>query len=160
MFAPQKTVSKGGDLIFRETLVEVRLSARDNADGLSVIEHRMPCGEAPPLHIHRNEDEVFYLLRGTMRFEVDGAIITAGAGDVVMAPKGTPHRFIVTSEDGAHCLTLMKGGDFETVIREVSRPAHPMEIYARAGQTADEMTRLMASLSRNHIEVIGPPLAA
>lgn len=160
MTCPKKTVSTGGDLIFRETLVEIRMSANDNADRLSVIEHRMPCGEAPPLHIHRNEDEVFYVLRGTIRFEVGDAIITAGSGDVVMAPKGMPHRFIVTSEDGAHCLTFMKGGDFETVIREVSRPAHPLEIYARASGQADDAARLTASLSRNNIDVIGPPLAA
>ena len=160
MTCAKRTVSKGGDLIFRETLVEIRMSTADGADGLSIVEHRMPFGEAPPLHLHRNEDEVFYLLRGTMRFEVDGRILTAVAGDTVLAPKGVPHRFVVTSEDGAHCLTIMTGGDFETVIREVSRPANPLEVSARAADPAGDIARLTESLARNHIDVVGPPLAA
>jgi quercetin dioxygenase-like cupin family protein len=155
MTCAKRTVSKGGDLVFRETLVEIRLSVADHADGLSIVEHRMPCGEAPPLHVHRNEDEIFYLLRGTIRFEVGGDTLTAWPGDVVVAPKGVPPRFVVTSEDGAHCLTIMKGGDFETVIREVSHPATPLET-----RPADDTARLLAALARNHIDVVGPPLAA
>lgn len=159
MTCAKRTVSKGGDLIFRETLVEIRLSTTDSVDGLSIVEHRMPFGEAPPLHLHHNEDEVFYLLRGAMRFEVGGATLTAVAGDVVVAPKGVAHRFVVTSEDGAHCLTIMRGGDFETVIRDVSRPATPLEIRTPTADPADEVARLLEALARNHIEVMGPPLA-
>jgi uncharacterized cupin superfamily protein len=33
-----------------------------------VLEHRVPHGDSPPLHVHRNEDEVFHVLEGELRF--------------------------------------------------------------------------------------------
>jgi quercetin dioxygenase-like cupin family protein len=68
---------------FKGNLVNIRLSANDNDDSISVIEHKMPYGEATPLHIHRNEDEVFHILRGTMRFEIGNQTVVGNAGDIL-----------------------------------------------------------------------------
>jgi mannose-6-phosphate isomerase-like protein (cupin superfamily) len=50
-------------------------------------------GEGPRLHIHPY-DETFILIEGRARFFVGDQIIEAEAGDVVLGPKGVPHRFI------------------------------------------------------------------
>ena len=82
------TTKPSGDLLwFNGTLVNIRLSAQSGADRINVMEHWLPFGDSPPLHIHRNEDEVFHLLEGTMRFRVYGMDIVAHAGQTLMAPK-------------------------------------------------------------------------
>ncbi|MBX3374665.1 MAG: hypothetical protein KF817_12610 [Phycisphaeraceae bacterium] len=37
------------NLWFLNTLVSIRLSAGDGHDGISVLEHRVPFGDSPPL---------------------------------------------------------------------------------------------------------------
>jgi quercetin dioxygenase-like cupin family protein len=163
MITQSKTAVHGqrGSLrCFKGTLVSLRLSANDNTDGISIVEHKMPHGEAPPLHIHKNEDEVFHILRGTMRFEIGDATHIGQAGDILVAPHGVPHRFIVESREGAHCLTIMKGGDFESFIMELSTPVIVDFVPALLVPTPDMLEALIASASRNGIEIIGPPLAA
>jgi quercetin dioxygenase-like cupin family protein len=145
---------------FKGNLVNIRLSANDNGDGISVIEHKMPYGEAPPLHIHRNEDEIFHILRGTMRFEIGNEIVIGNAGDILVAPKNVPHRFIVDSLEGAHCLTIAKGKNFEAMVLEVSTPVQVEFMPAFLEPTKSMIDALVASAARNHIDIIGPPLAA
>ena len=53
--------------------------------------HNRP-GDGPELHRHPYA-EIFVLHAGEARFQVDGTALTAGAGDVVIAPAGAAHRF-------------------------------------------------------------------
>lgn len=145
---------------FKGTLVALRLASNDNGDGISVIEHKMPFGEAPPLHIHHTEDEIFHILCGRMRFEIGGETIVGNAGDVLSAPKGVPHRFVVESLDGAHCLTITRGRDFETMVMEMSSPVVPDFMPVLIEPTPNMVEALVAACARNSIEIIGPPLAA
>lgn len=49
-------------------------------------------GEGPRLHVHPY-DETFVVIEGRARFFVGDEVIEASAGDVVLGPKGVPHRF-------------------------------------------------------------------
>lgn len=49
-------------------------------------------GEGPRLHVHPY-DETFIVVEGRARFFVGEAVIEAVAGEVVLGPKGVPHRF-------------------------------------------------------------------
>lgn len=49
-------------LWFLDTLVLMRVSHLDGADGISVLEHRARQGHPPPLHVHRTQDEIFRVL--------------------------------------------------------------------------------------------------
>ena len=49
-------------------------------------------GVGPKLHIHPY-DETFVVTQGRARFHVGDQVIDAEAGDVVLGPKGVPHRF-------------------------------------------------------------------
>ena len=57
------------------------------------MEATVPPGGGPPPHIHRYEDETFYVLEGECRLLLADEWITAGAGDFVNVPRGTVHRF-------------------------------------------------------------------
>lgn len=147
-------------LWFNNNSMLVQVSSEDGKDGISVIEGRMPYGESPPLHVHRNEDEIFHILQGTMRFRVDGKDIVAHAGQTVLAPKGIPHTFRVESVAGAHCLTITTGGDFERMVREVSRPAMGPGLPPAKAPTAEAIATLTAACARHNIDIIGAPLGA
>jgi mannose-6-phosphate isomerase-like protein (cupin superfamily) len=49
-------------------------------------------GEGPKLHVHPY-DEIFIVVEGSARFFVGEDIIDAEAGEIVLGPKGVPHRF-------------------------------------------------------------------
>src|SRR5690348_9249725 len=46
-----------------------------------------------PLHIHHHDDEAWYVLEGTLGFQIGDAAIEANSMDAVMAPRGIPHTF-------------------------------------------------------------------
>ncbi len=52
-----------------------------------------PPGGGAAMHKHPYE-EVFVTLEGKATFTVGGATIEAGAGQIVVAPAGVPHKFI------------------------------------------------------------------
>ena len=144
-------------LWFINSHVRIVVSQDGNADGFSVLEHLLPFGDAPPLHVHREEDEIFHILAGEVRFEVDGRTSMARAGDTLLAPRGRPHRYRVISPEGARYLTITRGG-FERMVRAVARPATDAVLPLQA--EPDEATRqtLFERCAEAGIDLIGPPL--
>ena len=57
------------------------------------MEALVPPGGGPPPHIHRYEDETFYVLEGECTFRLGDETITARPGDFVNVPRGTVHCF-------------------------------------------------------------------
>lgn len=144
---------------FGNTLVAVRISASAGADGICVIEHWMPHGDAPPLHVHHREDEVFHIIEGEVRFRIGETELVAHGGETVLAPKGIPHAYRVESALGARCLTITRGADFETMVKTASRPAaHPGLPMAMA-PTPDVIEMLVRVCAANQIDIVGPPLS-
>jgi quercetin dioxygenase-like cupin family protein len=147
-------------LWFLNTRVTIRVSYEDGPDRISVLEHQAPHGDSPPLHIHRNEDEVFHVLEGDLRFVVSGNELHAGAGQTLLAPKGTPHTYRVESRQGARWLTVTVGKDFERFVRAFGRTAERDGLPDPSGPPTPEQAQALASVCLQHgIELVGPPLA-
>src|SRR5260221_7671073 len=66
----------------------------------------------PGAHSHE-EDDVFFVIEGTMSFFVGGAWIDAPKGSLVIAPGGTPHDFENRTPKRAGALNISVPGDFE-----------------------------------------------
>lgn len=65
-----------------------------------VAECQLPPGWAgPPQHIHREHDESFYVVTGTVRFTSGTTELLAPAGGLVTAPIGDPHTFANADPD-------------------------------------------------------------
>lgn len=47
----------------------------------------------PPLHIHKYQDEVFFVASGEFLIQIDKEVHTVKTGDTVFIPKGVPHTF-------------------------------------------------------------------
>jgi uncharacterized cupin superfamily protein len=65
------------------TLVGIHESEADGNDGISVLEHRAPFGDSPPLHVHHTEDEISHILEGEFPFKIAGEIIRCGPGRIL-----------------------------------------------------------------------------
>jgi mannose-6-phosphate isomerase-like protein (cupin superfamily) len=144
---------------FFDTRVAVLISCSDGADRISLLEHWARHGDSPPLHVHRNEDEVFHILEGRLRFIVGGREMRVGTGQSLLASKGIPHTYRVESADGAHWLTVTRGEDFERFVRAMGRPAERDGLPPRsAPPTAAQAETLAAACLEYGIEVVGPPL--
>src|SRR6185369_12520488 len=97
---PMTTPVAANQLWFQNSLVTMRASASEAQDGLSVQEHFVPYGFSPPLHLHRTEDEVMYVLEGEFRVRVQDQEHRLRAGDTMLTPKGVPHTYRVESANG------------------------------------------------------------
>ncbi|WP_369060931.1 cupin domain-containing protein [Caulobacter sp. 73W] len=152
------TAAHDHGLWFLNTRVAIHRASSDSADGLSVMEHWMPHGEAPPLHMHHSEDEVFHVLEGMVRFRVGDVERLAGAGETLVAPKGVPHGFVVESPGGARCLVMTPGPDFEGLIRAMGRPAEAAALPEPAEPTPAQQQALAAAALDRRIKILGPPI--
>ena len=71
-----------------------------------------PKTKGPGIHFH-DEDDVFYVIEGTMSFHVNGKWINAKKGSFVLVPGGTKHDFENRSTKRAGILNFCIPGNFE-----------------------------------------------
>jgi mannose-6-phosphate isomerase-like protein (cupin superfamily) len=71
-----------------------------------------PHTQGPGAHAHE-EDDVFYVVEGTMSFLVDGKWIDASKGSFVLVPGGATHDFENRSGARAGVLNFSAPGNFE-----------------------------------------------
>ncbi len=116
---------------------QFQLKASDAQIGL--MELAATPGVEPPLHVHRNEDEWYYLLEGTVTFHVGEQTYRGQIGATVFFPRGIPHTFTIESES-ARMLLLNAPGGFE-------------RMFELAPSTPEEA---IAALARYDVEVVGP----
>jgi quercetin dioxygenase-like cupin family protein len=147
-----------GYLWFLNSLIRIRLAASAGKDAITIIEHRVPRGDSPPLHSHRREDEIFYILEGDFLFQVNQTQQRGGPGDTLLVPQGTPHTYRVDSQE-ARYLTVTRGGDFEKFVRAFARPAERTALPPPAAPPLPEALAEFAKIAAScGIDLCGPPL--
>jgi quercetin dioxygenase-like cupin family protein len=132
---------------FLGELYRVRVSGADTAGGFAVLDTEAPRGHGSPMHVHRDDSEVFLVLSGTLRVVVDGEEHEAGEGSAAVLPAGRPHGFVIVSPT-ARYLTLHHGPTFEQFTTAV----------ADDGDDNPDPARLTAIAAEYGIDIVGPPL--
>ena len=72
-----------------------------------------PPGRGPSLHTHPYE-EVFVVQGGNLRFVAGDETIEAAAGQILVVPAGTPHKFTNIGSDIAYHVDIHVSGKMET----------------------------------------------
>jgi mannose-6-phosphate isomerase-like protein (cupin superfamily) len=86
--------------------VTVLADAADTADAFSLIEtSERGVDLGPPLHIHRDAVESFYVIDGAYWMVIDGEETRCEAGSFILVPRGVPHTFRSAAE-GSRKLNL------------------------------------------------------
>jgi mannose-6-phosphate isomerase-like protein (cupin superfamily) len=94
--------------------ITIRLRSEDTGGRLGLIEQVVPAGyPGPPLHIHPDFDETFYVIEGTLALRVGDETVDAGPGTIAFVPRGTPHTFVNRSGERVRSLVLLNPGGFE-----------------------------------------------
>jgi mannose-6-phosphate isomerase-like protein (cupin superfamily) len=68
-----------------------------------------------PLHLHRNDDEAWYVLEGTLCVRVGKDIVEAPAGSAVFVPRGTPHTYWNPGPDLIRYLLVMTSNVYSLI---------------------------------------------
>lgn len=132
----------GGRLTFKAGAAETNGS-------LTAFESVAAPGEGPPLHVHVNEDEIFYVLEGAFRFKLDGDLRAATAGTFVFIPRGVEHTWQNVGDEPGRFLVVTVPGGFERffeLFAAIPADASPAEEFRRIGEEIG-------------LTVAGPPLA-
>jgi len=144
------------DVWWKSGRLTVKAGGTEGDHAFSQIEVDDPRGSGPPLHLHHNEDETFYVLEGEVTFLVGDERIDLGAGDYLFGPRGIAHTYVVRSERARMLVTASPGG-IEQVFVSLGVPVTGSEPPTEAVMPPmDEAVRLMAGYGA---EILGPPLS-
>lgn len=136
------------------SLMRIKARAEDTGGALGIVEASFPKDFGPPLHVHRREDEAFYVIEGEIRIRQGDEEFVVGAGTWVWGPRDEPHAFKVASER-ARALVVVTPGGFERMFEEGGTPAHDGE------EPPDEQYDPEAARAISEqfgFEVVGPQL--
>lgn len=125
-------------------------------EAFSVVAHEAGEGHATPWRRQPDDDETFYVLDGEMDFWVEDPEQPprrAGAGTLVVIPRGTPHAFRIASA-GARWLTLHTPAGHERFYRASGEPARQPGLPP-AGEP--DMARVQSAAREHGVELLGPP---
>jgi quercetin dioxygenase-like cupin family protein len=148
---------EGEALWFLGCLVTVKASAATTNGTVAVLEHLGVQGLGSPLHLHRNEDEWFYVTEGELTFWIGDERITAPAGSFVFGPRGIPHAFTISSPQARFILVTEPAG-FEAFVRALAVPAATRTLPP-ASVAPPAMDVMLAAAAEHGIEILGPPPA-
>lgn len=123
-----------------------------------VLEMTLPVGSAPPLHVHDDLDDTWYILEGRMAVRCGEKDLVVGAGHWVSMPRGVPHTFRVVGEHPARILLVHDNASFRDLIRDVGTPAVARVVPIRP--TFPPMDELATIAASHDLRPIGPPMSA
>ncbi len=128
-----------------------KVSGADIDGAYSLLEVEL-VGDGPPQHIHKTEDEAFYVLEGEINVLLGERTIKAKAGTFVRIPRGTVHTFCRIEKKPAKLLAIFTPAGFEKFFDEaVDLDVTDTEAYvAKAKELA----------KKYNLEIVGPPLDA
>lgn len=123
-----------------------------------VLEMTLPVGAAPPLHVHDDLDDTWYILEGRMVVRCGSEDLVVGAGHWVSMPRGVPHAFRVVGDCEARILLVHDNTSFRDFVRELGVPAGGRSVPTEPIFPAmDELARVAGT---HDLRPMGPPLSA
>jgi len=112
----------------------LRIDGDRMAGRVAVVEHPIAPGALVPPHTHTREDEVSYVVRGTIGARVGDEFITASPGAYVLKPRGIPHAFWNAGPEPAKIVEIIVPAGFERFFAELDELARqgPLDSHRHA----------------------------
>jgi quercetin 2,3-dioxygenase len=145
---PAGAARKGaGTVLFGCCPNDVKVLADDTDGRLAVFEYHGRVRGGPPLHLHKDQDEIYFIREGRWIFVVGGETHHLGPGDTIFLPRGLPHSFAQTSEEGRLVFMFTPAGTMAGFFEAIARFNGPPEPAVEK-----------AVFARHGMEVVGPPI--
>lgn len=128
--------------------LDIKISRKDTDNEVAVFEQTglTPNG-GPPLHIHPEQDEWFYVIEGDYLFVVGKDKYQIKAGDTIFLPRKVPHAFVQLSEKGKMIVSYVPAGKMEAFFAVTDKWTSP--------PSKEEIVQVFAD---HGMQVVGPPL--
>ena len=155
---PYRVASGEGlaDVWWKSGRITVKAGGAEAGNAFSQIEVDDPRDTGPPLHVHHNEDETFFVLDGDITFQVGDQRIDVTAGDFLFAPRDVPHTYVVRSERARMLVTASPGG-VEQAFVSLGVPVTGSE--PPTDPVMPPMDELVSLFAGYGCEILGPPLS-
>lgn len=126
--------------------IKCLISGKETDGRIAVFKEVLEPGVGPPRHTHRSQVEVFHVIEGTIKFEIDGTVSEASAGTAAVVPQGAVHAFRnIGSGPAIIHFEMIPAGESE-------------EAFSRLIKEADQIEDIEAFFDRYDMDLSGPPL--
>ena len=124
----------------------LKLLGHETNESIMMFEETVPAGTTSLFHLHRDSDEVAWVLAGEITFQIGDEVTVGGPGTCAFMPRDVPHAWKNTGSDTGRVLFLYTPAAAGAYIEALlERPAGPIN--------ADEANELRR---RYRWEVVGP----
>ncbi len=129
-------------------ILDVKISGSDTNGDLAIFEQTsLSPGRGTPLHIHHLQDEIFYVIEGSYKFQVGDDKYDLTMGDSIFLPRKIAHAWTQVSEKGKMTVIFQPAGKLEEFFVTMASLNHE--------PSPDEIAKIFAD---NDMQVVGPPL--
>ena len=129
-------------------ILDIKISGSDNDGAFALFEQTsISQGRGTPLHVHHNQNEVFYVVEGNYYFQVGDDKFHMTAGDSIFLPMKVPHAWTQVSEKGKMTVLFQPAGKMENFFLTVAA--------LEKEPTKEEIAKIFAD---NEMQIVGPPL--
>jgi quercetin dioxygenase-like cupin family protein len=131
-----------------QNTLDIKISGKDTENDLAVFEQTglTPKG-GPPLHVHPNQDEWFYVLEGEYLFQVGEDRYQMKPGDTIFLPRKVRHAFVQLTDKGRMIVSYLPAGRMEDFFAVTDKWTSP--------PSKEEIAKVFAE---HDMQVVGPPL--
>ncbi len=129
-------------------ILDLKVSGSDTDGALAIFEQTSVSPKrGTPLHVHPNQDEIFFVLFGEYYFQVGNDKYKLKAGDSIFLPRKVPHAWTQVSESGKMMVVLQPAGKLEEFFVTMSE--------LETEPTKEEIAKIFLD---HEMEIVGPPL--
>jgi quercetin dioxygenase-like cupin family protein len=107
----------------------LKLLGHETNESVMMFEETLPPGTASLFHLHRDSDEVAWVLAGEITFKIGDEVTVGGPGTCAFMPREVPHAWKNTGGEAGRVLFLYTPAAAGGLVEELSqrRPANPDE---------------------------------
>lgn len=147
-------LDEGEPYWFLNTLTINKIGGAHTHGGMSVVEHRMPAGFAPPPHVHHGTDEALYVIDGQIAGFCGDTEWRAGPGSIVFLPRDVPHGFHVPPDAPATALIMVAPAGFDAFVAALGNVPTSLTLPVPADP---DPARVVAIAAAHGITILPPP---
>jgi mannose-6-phosphate isomerase-like protein (cupin superfamily) len=145
----------GEAIWFGPNRMTIKATAADTAGAFGLTHAWVRAGTGPPLHVHHDADESFWILEGTLRIRCGDAEFAAVPGTFTFLPRGVPHAFLAEPGTDVRMLNILSPGGSERFFADAGEPAGGPGLPPPALPDVPRLGRVGAAYN---VEVLGPPM--
>src|ERR1051325_10317485 len=101
--------------------IVLKLLGGATGESIMLFEETVPAGTKSTFHLHRDSDEVAYVLEGEVTFMIGGEVTVGGPGACAFMPRGVPHAWKSTGAETGKVLFLYTPAGAGRLIEEQQR---------------------------------------